>query len=81
MKDVKLSELNQAIEEIVQDMIRAKNRGDKFESEICYWQLQGIMYALDLLGLYEPRRYRKIDKECEKYLDWLLGRNGNELFT
>lgn len=71
MEANKLSDLNQAIEEIVQDMIRAKNRGDKFESEICYWQLHGIMFALDLLGLYDPRKHRPIEKECEKYLDWL----------
>lgn len=57
-----MEKVNKALHEILEDMKRAVQRKDRFEAEICYWQLQGALYVLDLLDLYDRQVHGPIDR-------------------
>lgn len=57
-----MEKVNKTLYEILEDMQKAIQRKDRFEAEICYWQLHGALYVLDLLGLYDRQVHGPIDR-------------------
>ena len=62
-----IHELNDQMHWLVHDIKKAALSGDEEKVKRCCYQLEGMLHALDVLGLYDPKQHNVLDDIVNNY--------------